>query len=238
MAPLATLGNARRVGALRRRAFGLCPVPSSPSRPFGVNPSRLRACGAARCACGEGRAPPQGAELVGLRPGLLPQVARKRAVLDAGGSSPVRHEGRFTDTPPGLAMELPRHASSKRPPATSGTLSPCRWALSLPVPGRKPVKPSRGKPSRPCSFRSGSSQGVLSVCESWRWPGFYGCNLPAKTISPALRAFLAGQILFASRLSTVLRPLRGAASPSPAGRITTRTHWRDLVQPERRNHHG
>ena len=146
MAPLATLGNARRVGALRRRAFGLCPVPSSPSRPFGVNPSRLRACGAARCACGEGRAPPQGAELVGLRPGLLPQVARKRAVLDAGGSSPVRHEGRFTDTPPGLAMELPRHASSKRPPATSGTLSPCRWALSLPVPGRKPVKPSRGKP--------------------------------------------------------------------------------------------
>ncbi len=25
-----------------------------------------------------------------------------------------------------------------------------------------------------------------------------------------------------------------AASPSSAGRITTRTHWRDLVQPERR----
>ena len=176
--------------------------------------------------------------LVELRPGLLPQVARRRAVLDAGGSSPVRHEGRFTDTPPGLAIELPHHASSKGPPATSGTLSPCRWALSLPVPGRKPVKPSRGKPSRPCSFRSGSAQGVLSICESWRWPGFYGCNLPAKTISPALRAFLAGQILFASRFSTVLRPLRGAASPSPAGRITTRTHWRDLVQPERRNHHG
>lgn len=95
-------------------------------------------------------APPQWSGLVGLRPGLLPQVARKRAVLDAGGSSPVRHEGRFTDTPPGLAMEPPRHASSKRPPATSGALSPCRWALSSPVPGRKPVKPSRGKPSRPC----------------------------------------------------------------------------------------
>lgn len=47
MAPLATVGNARRVGALRRRAFGLRPVPSSPSRPFGINPSRLRACGAA-----------------------------------------------------------------------------------------------------------------------------------------------------------------------------------------------
>ena len=153
-----------------------------------------------------------------LRSGLLPQVARKRAVLDAGGSSPVRHEGRFTDTPPRLAMELPRHASSKRPPATSGTLSPCRWALSLPVSGRKPVKPSRGEPSRPCSFRSGSAQGVLSVCESWRWPGFYGCNLPAKTISPALRAFLAGQILFASRRSTALRPQAvQPARPPPVG---------------------
>ena len=153
-----------------------------------------------------------------LRSGLLPQVARKRAVLDAGGSSPVRHEGRFTDTPPRLAMELPRHASSKRPPATSGTLSPCRWALSLPVSGRKPVKPSRGEPSRPCSFRSGSAQGVLSVCESWRWPGFYGCNLPAKTISPALRAFLAGQILFASRRFTALRPQAvQPARPPPVG---------------------
>ena len=37
-----------RVGAMRRRAFGLRPVPSLPSRPFGFNPSRLRACGAAR----------------------------------------------------------------------------------------------------------------------------------------------------------------------------------------------
>jgi len=122
----------------------------------------------------------QWAGLVGLRPGLLPQVARKRAFLDAGGSSLVRHEGRFTDTPPGLAIELPRHASSKRPPATSGTLSPCRWALSLPVSGRKPVKPSRGEPSRPCSFRSGSAQGVLSVCETWRWPGFMTATFQRK----------------------------------------------------------
>ena len=37
-----------------RRAFGLRPVPSLPSRPFGFNPSRLRACGAARFACLEG----------------------------------------------------------------------------------------------------------------------------------------------------------------------------------------
>lgn len=49
---------------------------------------------------------------MGLRPGLLQQVARKRAVPDAGGSLSVRHEGRFTDTPTGLAMKHPHHASS------------------------------------------------------------------------------------------------------------------------------
>ena len=88
---------------MRRRAFGLRPVPSLSSRPFGFNPSRLRACGAARFACEEGCAPPQWAGLVGLRPGLLRQVVQKRAVLDAGDSLPVCHEGRFTDTPPDLA---------------------------------------------------------------------------------------------------------------------------------------
>ena len=42
---------------MRRRAFGLRPVPSLPSRPFGFNPSRLRACGAARFACLQGESP-------------------------------------------------------------------------------------------------------------------------------------------------------------------------------------
>jgi hypothetical protein len=48
-------------------------------------------------------APLQWARLVGLRPGLLRQVVRKCAVPDAGSSLPGRHEGRFTDTPPGHA---------------------------------------------------------------------------------------------------------------------------------------
>ena len=59
-------------------------------------PNRLRRIGPAS-------APPRWAGLVGLRPGLLRRVVQKRAVLDAGDSLPVRHEGRFTDTPPGLA---------------------------------------------------------------------------------------------------------------------------------------
>ena len=174
---------------------------------------------------------------VGLRPGLLPQVARKRAVLDAGGSSPVRHEGRFTDTPPGLAMELPRHASRKGPQAAVGTLSPCRWALSLPVSGRRPVKPSRGdaesamppfgsgRPVRPCV--------VVNPGGGWAsWP-----QPSSENNSPALRAFLADK--FFSLPGSPRCCDRCAVRPAiPAGRITTRTHWRDLVQPERRNHHG
>ncbi len=83
---------------------------------------------------------PQWAALVRLRPGLLRQVARKRAVLDAGGSLPVRHEGRFTDTPPGLDVELPRHASSMWPRVVAGALLSCCWGIDLAASGREPVK--------------------------------------------------------------------------------------------------
>jgi hypothetical protein len=55
MVAIPVSGRLQRAGRrTRRRAFGLRPVPSSLSRPFGVNPSRLRACGAARFACLQG----------------------------------------------------------------------------------------------------------------------------------------------------------------------------------------
>lgn len=67
---LGNLERPGRVGAQRRRAFGLRPVPPLPSRQFGFNPSRLRACGAARFACLQG---------IGTRP--IP-AARSLAPLD------------------------------------------------------------------------------------------------------------------------------------------------------------
>lgn len=73
---------------------------------------------------GQASAPPRWAGLVELRPGLLRQVVRKRAVLDAGDSLPVHHEGRFTDSRPGLAMELPRHASRPAPQGAAEAFSP------------------------------------------------------------------------------------------------------------------
>ena len=166
---------------MRRQAFGLRPVPPLSSRPFGFNPSRLRACGAARFACEEGCAPPQWAGRVGLRPGLLRQVARKRAVLDAGGSLPVRHEGRFTDTPPGLDVKLPRHASSMWPRVVAGALLPCCWGIDLAASERKPVKLScedaesvmspfgSGRPVRPCLVVNPGG-GAAAPWASWPQP--------------------------------------------------------------------
>lgn len=188
------------------------------------------------------RAPPQWAGLVGLRPGLLRQVARKRAVLDAGGSSPVRHEGRLTDAPPGLAMELPHHASNTRPPAAAGALSPCRRVLSLPVSERKPVKPSRGdaesamspfgsgRPVRPCVVVNPGG-GTAAPWASWPQPSSEN-NFPCAARIPR------GTNSFRFQVLHCVSTASGAARPSPAGRFTTRTQWRDLVQPERRNHHG
>ena len=93
------------------------PSPPSDRRRWGHKGARARNPQASKCGGASrrqrfDRAPPQWAGLVWLRPGLLRQVARKRAVPDAGGSLSVRHERRFTDTPPSLAsMELPHHAS-------------------------------------------------------------------------------------------------------------------------------
>jgi uncharacterized protein (DUF736 family) len=55
--------------------------------------------------------------------------------------------------------------------------------------------------------------------------GRHGCNRPAQTISPARRAFLAGQILWASRSFTTLRSLK-RCSP-PVLRLTDHRQGRD-----------
>ena len=128
------------------------------------------------------RAPPQWAGLVWLRPGLLRQVARKRAVPDAGGSLSVRHERRFTDTPPSLAsMELPHHASVCGRELRQGRSGLVVGALTWPASGRKPVKPSRGdaesatspfgsgRPVRPCLVVNPGG-GAAAPWASWPQP--------------------------------------------------------------------
>ncbi|MBB4124997.1 hypothetical protein GGR77_000268 [Xanthomonas translucens] len=153
----------------------------------------------------------------------------------------LRAAHRHTDRPcneastPRLTQEA---AFYVRALSTSGALSHCRWALSLPVSGYRPVKPlcgdaesamspfGSGRPVRPCV--------VVNPGGGWAsWP-----QPSSENNSPCAARIPRGTNSFRFQVLHVLRPLRGAASPSPAGRITTRTHWRDLVQPERRNHHG
>ncbi len=141
----------------------------------------------------------------GLRPGLLRQVVQKRAVLDAGGTSPVRHEGRFTDTRPALLMELPRHASSWVPQAAAGALPPCRWGVGLAASGHKPVKPSRGdvesamspfgsgRPVRPWSVVN-PGEGTAAPWASWPQPCSAN-NFPAATRLPRETNCLRFQVL-------------------------------------------
>ena len=95
-----------------------------------------------------------------------------RAVLDAGGPCPSRLEGRFTDNPHGIAMELPRHASRAAPQGAAGVFSPVVGWLTWPASVGKPEKPSGGDAeSAPSPFGAVRPKASLSRCESWRWRG-------------------------------------------------------------------
>src|SRR5690606_41026061 len=95
--PRFLLGNLERpgrVGAMRRRAFGLHPVPPLPSRPFDFNPSRLRAYGAARFACLQGKA----LRAIPAARSLAPLDAAEPATPDRPGQRPAAIGGALANT--------------------------------------------------------------------------------------------------------------------------------------------
>ena len=244
---------------MRRRAFGLRPVPSLPSRPFGFNPSRLRACGAARFACLQGvgaRPIPAALSLAPLntvepacagstRP--VPRCNRQGMAdtpwLAAAGCAraclpqrwrflPItsRHEERFTNTPPSLAMEFSHHASRPLPLSEVGTLSPVVGRLTRPASGCAPLKlpcgdaelsmsPFGGRfgPRRPWLVVNPGG-GTAAPRASWLQPSGAN-NFPAAARLP--RGTNSFRLLVLHCVATA----SGAARPSPAGRITTRTRW-------------
>ena len=184
---------------MRRRAFGLRPVPPcrhghSASVPHAFAPAALRAALASRgsaqgpsppraawrpsmlpnwrCRIGPASAPPRWTGSWRTRWGLLRQVVRMRAVLNAGGSRPSRYEGRFTDIPPGIAMELPRHASRPAPQGAAGAFSLVVGSLTWPASVGKPAQPSCGDAESALSpFGAVRPKASLCCCESWRWRG-------------------------------------------------------------------
>jgi hypothetical protein len=174
---------------MHRRAFGLRPVPSLSSRPFGSNPSRLRACGAARFACLQGigaRPIPAARCLAPLqirRPGLRriglasapPQWVRRGAY--AGACC-----GRLCECVPSstltiLALRVTKDGSRTTARHRYGVSTPrpktstagcgrgvlvCRWAVDLArVRARTGEAFVRGCRAGPVSFLDGSAQGVL-----------------------------------------------------------------------------
>ena len=237
---------------MRRRAFGLRPVPSLPSKPFGFNPSRLRASLASRGSA-QGPSPPRSAwrpsipsnrlapdrqsqhpAAIGrawrIRRGLLRQVVRMRVFLNAGGSCPSRHEERFTNTPPSLAMEFPHHASRPAPLSEVVTLSPVVGSLTWPASGNAPLKPPCGDAElsmSPFGGRFGPRRpwlvvnpggGTAAPRASWLQPSGTN-NFPAAARLPRGTNSLRLPVLHCVATAS------GAARPSPAGRITTRTRW-------------
>lgn len=146
--------------------------------------------------------------------GLLRQVVQMRAVLNDGGSSPQHHDRRFTDTPPSLAMEFSHHASSMPPQDAAGS-----FALSVEVVDLARIEGQTGEAVQwkcragPVSLRSSRPMrpwlvvnlggGTAAPWASWPQPS--GANNFPCAIT-AFGAFLAGQILCASRSSTMFRP--------------------------------
>lgn len=162
----------------------------------------------------------------GLRPSLLHWVVRMHAVLDAGGSPSQRHAGRFTDTPPSLAMELPHHASSMPPHDAAGSFALAVGVMDLArIRGHADEVVLRGCRARPVSLRDGRpmrpwlvvNPGGGTAAPRASWPQPSGANNFPCAVT-AFGAFLAGQILCASRPSTAFRPqAMQPARPPPVG---------------------
>lgn len=134
------------------------------------------------------------------------------ACLDiARGGSPTRR--------PTWLMEFPHHAFKGGAAACGGDVfAEHREPGSCPHQGACRSSRYAEKPSPPYLFAGRSACTSLSCRESWRGTpslGPIGRNRPAQTISPALCAFLARQILCASRPSTLLRPLARCGPPTP-----------------------
>jgi hypothetical protein len=129
----------------------------------------------------------------------------------------VTKDGSPTRRPASLLWSF--HATPQYgPQAAAGALWPCRRGIDLARVRAQPVKPSRGdaesamspfgsgRPRRPCL--------VVNPGGGAAAPGLHGRNLPAKTISPALRAFLADKF-FSLPGSPRCCDRKRCASPSP-----------------------
>lgn len=162
-----------------------------------------------------------------------PTLAVRRLVVTKDGS-PTRR--------PAALIELPCPASSTSPQVVGKGVLACRWSVGLArVRAQTGAAVMREMPSWPC-LRSGQAARASLACrESWRGRGcalgFMAATFQRKQF-PRRCAASSRDKFFSLPGSPLRCDRKRCGPPIPAGRITTRTHWRDLVQPERRKHHG
>lgn len=159
-------------------------------------------------------------------PDLLDLVVQMDAVLNAGGPSWQHHGRRLTDIPLSLAMKLPHHASSMLPQDAAESFAPSAGVVGLVrIKGQAgeavllvcrvgPVSLRSSRPMRPWLVVNPGG-GMAAPWASWPQPSGAN-NFPCAVT--AFGAFLAGQILCASRSSTAFRPQAvRPAHPPPDG---------------------
>ena len=159
---------------MHRRAFGLRPVPPLSSRPFGFNPSLLRACGAARVAWRPSNTTePDTPDRPGQRSAAMGGALANTLALAAAGSADACRPRRWRFS--SIASRRMVHGHTARPRYETSTprfkigIARCgrgflvsRWSVDL-----ARVRERVGEAFvRVCrighnSFRSGSAQGVL-----------------------------------------------------------------------------
>ena len=151
----------------RLRRCALC-LPPGDRRKAHPRRAMLGAPGGAEPACaGSARpAPHHSGRTWRIRRGLLRQVVQMRAALDAGGSLPGRHEGRFSRIHGYCRPALPWSSTPRlkrgRRRAGEGRVAASRWGLALPVSGGVPLESSCGDAELAMPpFGVGSAQGVL-----------------------------------------------------------------------------
>lgn len=137
-----------RVGAIRRRAFGLRPEPPMVSRPSGFNPSRLRTGSAARSACGFcGMVPATMGRTLACATACCNRLRESVPSSMLALGRLLGHEGVFTGTAHVLAG-LPRHTNIVLPPVRARSV------------------PALRRGTRPCQ-----SQGICRVSRPAVMPG-------------------------------------------------------------------
>jgi len=166
---------------------------------------------------------------------LLRWVVRMCAVFNAGGGCSISRR-MVHHVPHDLAMKVARRADDVAASLAAGDGCEVRLRLSF----ASVVLPASGVQAGETvvlcadrvshySIRVVSSPASLVCCESWRGrgcaSGFMATTVRPKQFPRRCAASSRNKFFGPPGPSPALRPLRDAARPTPAGRITTRTRW-------------